>query len=110
MDNGCSQDVPSQSIPERSYHPYPKSPQIAAMTNETGTMSVAKDQWWSLAMMASGPSAARAKALAGGAPRNTFVLARNALYYGLKALGIRPGERVLVPAYICLAAVDPLLA
>jgi perosamine synthetase len=37
-------------------------------------------------------------------------LARNAIYHGLAALGIRPGENILVPAFHCRAAVDPITA
>ncbi len=37
-------------------------------------------------------------------------LARNGIYHGIGALGLVPGDRVLVPAYICRAAVDPILA
>jgi perosamine synthetase len=36
-----------------------------------------------------------------------FFWARNAIYYSLRALGISPGAHVLVPAYICKAAVEP---
>jgi len=34
--------------------------------------------------------------------------ARNAIFHGLRALGIQPGDKILVPAYICTAAVEPL--
>lgn len=36
--------------------------------------------------------------------------ARNAIYHGMSVLGITPAHRVLVPAYICRAAIDPILA
>jgi perosamine synthetase len=80
------------------------------MTTSEVSMVVPKDQWWSLGMMSPRPIAARSALLVGGAPRNTFVLARNALYSGVKALGIKQGKRVLIPSYICLAAIDPFLA
>lgn len=42
--------------------------------------------------------------------RYDCLLARNAIFHGLRALGIRPGERILVPAYICAAAVAPIVS
>jgi dTDP-4-amino-4,6-dideoxygalactose transaminase len=38
----------------------------------------------------------------------TFFWARNAIFHGLRALGIQPGERILVPSYVCAAAIEPL--
>jgi perosamine synthetase len=35
--------------------------------------------------------------------------ARNAIYHGVRALGIQPGENVLVPAYHCKSVVEPIL-
>lgn len=35
---------------------------------------------------------------------------RNAIYHALSALGIQPGDVVLLPAYHCTAMVDPVLA
>jgi dTDP-4-amino-4,6-dideoxygalactose transaminase len=35
-----------------------------------------------------------------------FFWARNALYYSLEALGITPGSHVLLPSYLCTAAVE----
>jgi perosamine synthetase len=37
-------------------------------------------------------------------------LARNAIYHGLYALGIKIGENILVPAFHCRAAIDPITA
>lgn len=37
-----------------------------------------------------------------------FFWARNAIFHGLRALGIRPGEKILVPAYLCTAAIQPI--
>ena len=34
--------------------------------------------------------------------------ARNAIFHGLRALGIRSGQKILVPAYICKSAVEPI--
>src|SRR5690242_18790203 len=42
--------------------------------------------------------------------RYCFFWARNAIYHCLNLLNIEPGSRVLVPAYICRAAVDPFFA
>jgi perosamine synthetase len=42
--------------------------------------------------------------------RYPCIWARNALYHGLAALGLVPGDRVLLPAYICATAVEPFLA
>jgi dTDP-4-amino-4,6-dideoxygalactose transaminase len=39
-----------------------------------------------------------------------FFLARNAIYYGLKALGISGGENILVPSFHCAVVVDSILA
>ncbi len=45
--------------------------------------------------------------LAGAPPALSFFWARNAIFYGLTALGISPGAQVLLPAYLCRAAVEP---
>ena len=39
-----------------------------------------------------------------------FFFARNAIYHAMGVLGIAPPGRVLVPAYVCRAAIDPLLS
>lgn len=39
-----------------------------------------------------------------------FFWARNAIYHGLTALGLSPGAHVLLPAYLCRAAVAPFEA
>src|SRR5262245_3317846 len=36
--------------------------------------------------------------------------ARNALYHGLRLLGLGPGDRVLVPAFHCSSLVEPILS
>jgi dTDP-4-amino-4,6-dideoxygalactose transaminase len=38
-----------------------------------------------------------------------FFLARNGIYHGLRALGLKPGDNVLVPAYHCRSLVEPIL-
>lgn len=71
-------------------------------------MIIPKDQFWSLGTM----SFRRQDYLPGveTATRYSFFWARSAIYYSLTFLGIAPGERVLVPSYVCRAVVDPLLA
>lgn len=34
---------------------------------------------------------------------------RNAIYYAVRTLGITPGDTVLVPSYLCAAAIEPIL-
>ena len=44
-------------------------------------------------------------------PRSTglpFFWARNAIFHGLRALGLSPGQKILVPAYVCAAAIEPI--
>ena len=43
----------------------------------------------------------------GAPPPLSFFWARNAIFYSLEALGISPGAHVLLPAYLCRAAVEP---
>ena len=43
-----------------------------------------------------------------GALSFNFFWARNAIFYGLHAFGIRPGQKILVPAYLCTAAIQPI--
>src|SRR5215475_2856691 len=78
------------------------------MDPDVNPMIVAKDQFFSLAMMS-----ARQHELSKSTQTNarySFFQARYAIYHGLKLLGIEPGDHVLVPSYICRAAVDPILA
>lgn len=42
-------------------------------------------------------------------PTVYFFWARNALFHGLRVLGLRPGDEVLVPAFHCASLIDPLL-
>lgn len=42
--------------------------------------------------------------------RVRFFWARNAIYHGLRFLGIPAGSKVLLPAYLCKAAVQPIAA
>jgi perosamine synthetase len=42
-----------------------------------------------------------------GSHTASFFWARNAIYHGLRALGLPRGAHVLLPAYLCRAAVEP---
>jgi perosamine synthetase len=42
--------------------------------------------------------------------RYVFSQARYAIYHGLKALRLAPGDVVLLPSYLCSAAISPVLA
>jgi perosamine synthetase len=42
------------------------------------------------------------------AARFQFFWARNAIFHGLRALGLQPGQKILVPAFICAAAIEPI--
>lgn len=44
-----------------------------------------------------------------GSPAVALFSGRNAIYHGARLLGVRPGDRVLVPAYHCSALVEPIL-
>lgn len=52
----------------------------------------------------------RAARPVGGPARYAVYWARNAIYHGLAAVGVGPGTQVLLPAFICRAAVEPILA
>ena len=45
-----------------------------------------------------------------GSSRYALFMARNAIYHSVRMLGISPGQTILVPAYVCKSAVEPLLA
>jgi perosamine synthetase len=44
-----------------------------------------------------------------GSPAVALFSGRSAIYHGARLLGIRPGDRILVPAYHCSALVEPFL-
>lgn len=52
----------------------------------------------------------REEELSPGQSRYFFTMARYALYHGLRMFGVRPGDEVLVPSYICDAAVAAIQA
>jgi perosamine synthetase len=76
-------------------------------TNST-RMTVSQDQFWSFGMMSLRRGSYEVSPTA--RVRYAFTCARNALFNSLKPLGIKPGDHVLVPAYVCRAAIDPLRA
>jgi perosamine synthetase len=43
------------------------------------------------------------------AQRLFFFQARNAIYHGLRALRLSPGDVVLLPSYLCAAAIEPVI-
>jgi dTDP-4-amino-4,6-dideoxygalactose transaminase len=43
-------------------------------------------------------------------PTYYFSLARNAIYHGIRALGVSPGDTILVPSFHCASVVDPILS
>jgi perosamine synthetase len=56
------------------------------------------------------PGAADAPAVRNLAQRHFFFQARNAIYHGLRALQLSPRDAVLLPSYLCAAAIEPVLA
>lgn len=56
------------------------------------------------------PKSSRLAGIPQSSLRYLFFWARNGIYHCLGALGLRPGDGVLVPAYICAAAVQPIEA
>ena len=79
------------------------------MNNTSTLMNIAKDQFWSWTMISLW-HAEEERELAGQASVFSFFLARNAIYHSLRLLDIPRGANVLAPAYVCRAAIDPLLA
>jgi perosamine synthetase len=65
---------------------------------------VAADPCFSLSALTFGAGSQRASSAA----QLKFFWARNAIFHGLRALGLLPGEKILVPAYVCAAAIEPM--
>lgn len=76
---------------------------------ETTSLAVPKEQFLCLEFLR-GFVDSNFSAQANGTRSYEFFWARNALYYALKALGISKGAQVLLPAYLCRAAVEPFEA
>jgi perosamine synthetase len=93
---------------EESLQSGPVFEQGSAVNQEANSMIIARDQFLSWPMMSARQSDWAVPATA--ASRFSFFQARNALYHSLSLLGIERGSHILVPAYICRAAIDPLIA
>jgi perosamine synthetase len=68
------------------------------------------EQWPSFRAFRRSAGRQRLRGILPTSPRFLFFWARNALFHSLSCLGIRAGDSVLVPAYICTAAVQPIEA
>src|SRR5689334_15651529 len=77
------------------------------MGNRGDQMIIAKDHFWTWAMMSLREAEVERSS---DRMKFSFFTARNAIYHTLRLLQIPRGSQVLVPAYICRAAVDPFLA
>ncbi len=80
------------------------------MSGDRQRFIVPKDprpSWSSLALRQSEPPIA---GLPQTSRRVPLFWARNAIYHALRAFKIAAGDEVLVPAYICSAAIEPILA
>ncbi len=56
------------------------------------------------------PRTANIPAIRDNSPRYLFSQARSAIYHGLRAIRLSPGDVVLLPAYLCAAAIEPVIA
>jgi perosamine synthetase len=56
------------------------------------------------------PRSARLPEVEDYSQRCLFSQARSAIYHGLRALHLSPGDVVLLPAYLCAAAIEPVIA
>jgi perosamine synthetase len=80
------------------------------MSGDRQSFIVPKDprpSWASLALRQSEPPIA---GLPQTSRRVPLFWARNAIYHALRAFKVGTGDEVLVPAYICSAAIEPILA
>src|SRR5437867_7872968 len=88
----------------------PPSQPVAAATERPLNFRVAREQKLSWKEVFHSHRMDPLKNLPRTSHRYQFFWARNAIYHSLAALGISPGEDVLVPSYICRAAVEPIEA
>jgi dTDP-4-amino-4,6-dideoxygalactose transaminase len=79
-----------------------------ALNAEPATFAFSAEPWWSWNSLS--VRQAKQDDLIARADHYYFFWARNAIYHCLQLLQIEPGSRVLLPSYICRAAVDPFLA
>ena len=84
----------------------PKSP----MPAEVSQFRISKDPVLTRRFLKFFPSVANAPGAHNLAQRYFFFQARNAIYHGLRALRPSPGDKVLLPSYLCAAAIEPVLA
>lgn len=68
-----------------------------------------KDPRLSLGMLLPSPRRGSVIAPVGGSRTYYLFWARNAIYHGLTALKIGPGDNVLVPSFHCTSVVEPML-
>ncbi len=80
------------------------------MNSDSDRFLLPKEQRLSWGFLARRSRCARLPGMAKTARRYFFFWARNGIYHCLRALGLSPGDRVLAPAYVCAAAVEPLAA
>jgi perosamine synthetase len=71
---------------------------------------VPKNQWMSPQFMTARAASAEGGLNGYSGKRLALFWARSAIFYGLSSLNVSPGDRVLVPSYICRAAVEPIVA
>jgi perosamine synthetase len=83
---------------------------MIGMSARSDEFLVPKDQSLSWDNFARRSTSARLPSIPQTSRRYLFFLARNAIYHSLRALDIQPGQSVLVPAFICAAAVEPIEA
>lgn len=78
------------------------------MSASVETFDMPREQYptWAYWKVFSHPESSRDSARDKGR-RHCFFWARNGIFYSLQALGISPRAHVLVPAYVCTAAVEP---
>lgn len=79
------------------------------MTHTLPSFIVHREQQLSLASLSLGKRA-DGLTLSGMTLQCSFFWARNAIFHCLSALKIQPKEEILVPAFICSAAVEPITA
>ena len=79
------------------------------MSLQVDSFVLPKDQYFSLKMLVRKANQAYLPQLR-AVSRYSCLLGRNAIFLSLRALNIPRGAHILVPAYICYAAVEPILA
>jgi dTDP-4-amino-4,6-dideoxygalactose transaminase len=109
MDRRNKEDVPLEPLSKWFCRNDPKDSRALEMTSRPKPMLVSADHCWSWTTL----SIRRTQDEPASNSRTqqySFFWARNAIYHALRLLDIKPGDHVLLPAYICRAAVDPFIA